>query len=234
MNDSEQTVHRHLISLRLGEVEYEPDGNVPPDFLVGGRIAVEARRLNQNEMTGDSFRGLEVTAKPLDAMVTKILAESGPPAERSWFVMYTMWRPLPPWKELEGLLREAVAEFRRCLPEPPTDMRLHRSLRLRFFPAAERHEALLILGGSTDHDSGGFVVSELVRNLELCISEKVRKITGVRHRYPEWWLAFEDRIAFGSLNGHDVAQLRTSLKVPRDFAKILLVNPLANDQAISI
>jgi len=45
MNDSERAISEYLDSLRIGGVQYEPDGNVPPDFLVDGRIAVEARRL---------------------------------------------------------------------------------------------------------------------------------------------------------------------------------------------
>jgi len=44
---------------------YEPDGNTPPDFLVNGTIAVEVRRLNQNEIIESGHRGLEVTTFPL-------------------------------------------------------------------------------------------------------------------------------------------------------------------------
>src|SRR2546426_10948720 len=86
MNESERAVHHFLTSLQIGEVVYEPDGQVPPDFLVGGRIAVEARRLNENEEIAGSYRGLEVTSKPLHALVTKVLKESGsPPGSHSWF-----------------------------------------------------------------------------------------------------------------------------------------------------
>lgn len=235
MNDSERTIHHYLTTLRLGEVRYEPDGNVPPDFLIDGRIAVEARRLNQNEEISGSFRGLEVTSTPLHSLVTKVLADSGPAAGgHSWFVMYTVWRPLPPWRELEALLRAAVLEFSQRLNDPPLDMRPHQSLRLRFFAASEPHDTLLVLGGSSDHDSGGFVVAELVRNLELCIPEKTRKIEVVRHKYTEWWLAFEDRIAYGALDANDAAQLRSMLRVSHGFHKILLVNPLVPQQAIEI
>jgi hypothetical protein len=44
MNRDETLVDKYLRSLGLGEVVYEPDGKVPPVFLVGRRIAVEARR----------------------------------------------------------------------------------------------------------------------------------------------------------------------------------------------
>ena len=87
MNDSERTVWRFLESLGLGLVEHEPDGKSPPDFLVAGRIAVEARRLNENEEVEGEHRGLEVTATPLRRAVIRALAQSGPPPGKySWFV----------------------------------------------------------------------------------------------------------------------------------------------------
>ena len=68
MNDSERSVNVYLNSPQLGPVVFEPDGNNRPDFLVAGRIAVEARRLNENELVAGVHRGLEVTAKPFTAL----------------------------------------------------------------------------------------------------------------------------------------------------------------------
>jgi hypothetical protein len=133
-------------------VQFEPDGNVPPDFLIDDRIAVEARRLNEHEETDGGYRGLEVTAKPLHRAVLKSLESSGPPVDsRSWFVHYTVRRPLPPWKEIERSLRDAVREFREQLENPPREMRLGRSIRLRFSQASQPHATLLLMGSSSDH-----------------------------------------------------------------------------------
>jgi hypothetical protein len=35
MNASEKSIFEYLTNRRLGTVAYEPDGKVPPDFLVG-------------------------------------------------------------------------------------------------------------------------------------------------------------------------------------------------------
>jgi len=48
---SETQARRYLEHLGCKDIVYEPDGNVPPDFVVDGRIGVEVRRLNQNEHT---------------------------------------------------------------------------------------------------------------------------------------------------------------------------------------
>jgi hypothetical protein len=42
MNDSEKLVFEYLKSRGFDKVVYEPDGKVPPDFLIDGRIAVES------------------------------------------------------------------------------------------------------------------------------------------------------------------------------------------------
>lgn len=235
MNDSERTVCRFLESLGLGLVEHEPDGKNPPDFLVAGRIAVEARRLNENEEVDGIHRGLEVTAKPLHRAVVKALAQSGsPPGAHSWFVHYTVRRPLPSWKETERLLCDGIRQFRARLDNPPSELRLGRALRLNFHRASRRHDKLLLLGGSSDHDAGGFLVAELSRNLRICIGEKVRKVNRVRHKYGEWWLAFDDRIGYGALDGNDADQLRAALGPVSGFHKVILVNPLDPTRALHL
>ena len=67
IGSSEALVETYLKGLGQIDVHYELDGNVPPDFLVDGRIAVEVRRLNQNHDggSGSGPRGLEEAAIPL-------------------------------------------------------------------------------------------------------------------------------------------------------------------------
>lgn len=227
MNDSEKTIFEYLQSQNLGTVVYEPDGNVPPDFLVNGRIAVEARRLNENVETAAGHQGLEEISKPLNALVKKALAAMGPPVDgTSWFVFYTYSRPLPPWRELDILLRRALGQVRDQSNLESREIHFANKMRLRLTPASKVHPHLFILGGSSDHDSGGFVVAELAYNLRLCIDEKRSKVLKVKDRYPEWWLALEDRIAYGALDEQDQEQLRQLIQPDGEWDKIILVNPL--------
>lgn len=184
MNDSEKSVYEYLTSQGFGTVVYEPDGKVPPDFLVDGRIAVEVRRLNQNEETATGHRGLEEVSKPLNALVEKALAAMGPPVDgASWLVLYTYTRPLPPWRKLEELLLNALREVRDQPSLRDHEARVTSKVRLSFARASKVHPYLFVLGGSSDHDSGGFVVSEMAQNLRICIAEKSLKVSRVRSRY---------------------------------------------------
>lgn len=181
MRRSERIIYEHLLGLKIGAVVYEPDGQVPPDFLVDGRIAVEARRLNQHEIIGASHRGLEVTSIPLQSTVRKILREYGPAEGRdNWFVFYTFRRPLPPWKEVERLVRQGLQKFVAELDDPPENVQVASRLRLKFAKASKRHDDLFVLGGYSDHDAGGFVVADIIENVRLCIAEKQRKVEPCR------------------------------------------------------
>ncbi len=54
-NKDEIRAKKYLQTLNFTQVEYEPLGNVTPDFLLGKKIAVEVRRLNRNHIDGDNF-----------------------------------------------------------------------------------------------------------------------------------------------------------------------------------
>jgi hypothetical protein len=78
MKPEESLVSEYLVTLGLGPVVHEPDGTKPPDFCIDKRIAVEVRRLNQNEVTELGHRGLEVTRFRLQYRIWNLLSSLGP------------------------------------------------------------------------------------------------------------------------------------------------------------
>ncbi len=58
-NKEEQIIIDCLVGQGYTKIDYELDGNVPPDILLNDKIAVEVRRLNQNQVSGNEFKGLE-------------------------------------------------------------------------------------------------------------------------------------------------------------------------------
>src|SRR4051794_7461292 len=112
MDKSEAHVAKFLTHRGYTDVKYEPDGNIPPDFLVDGRIAVEVRILNQNYPSGKSSEGLEETAIPLWDGMKKLVSLLGSSGEHgSWFVFYDFKRPLGHWKKIRSELRSKLTEF---------------------------------------------------------------------------------------------------------------------------
>ena len=64
MDSTELLARSYLTSLHLGEVIFEPDGNIPPDFAIDKRIGVEVTRLNQHFAQAEKRVGLEEQRYP--------------------------------------------------------------------------------------------------------------------------------------------------------------------------
>jgi hypothetical protein len=235
VDSSEQLVFEYLSRRGFESVVFEPDGNVPPDFVADGRVAVEVRRLNQHDESEVRPRGLEETAYPLMGHVRQVLKSLGPPLNgESWFVSYTYRRPLAPWKTLERRLRDVLAAFRDGPTRRTCDIVVANGFELDVRQASKTHSTFFLLGAVSDHDSGGFVLAEMDRNIRICVAEKTRKVEPVRSTYPEWWLALVDHIGYGHLDAVEQAELRRVIALEHGWDKILLVHPLDANQAFEL
>ena len=228
MDDSERIAREYLRSLNLGKIVYEPDGNVPPDFVVDGRIAVEVRRLNQQkDLPSGDIEALDNLAIPFTKRIERYLSQLGPSLDgESWFVYVTFSRPLEPLRELQPLLEAALLSFMRTSERKRQSISVTPHLELEMMMRASKpHSSFYLLGGYEDEDSGGFTLAETTKGLAVCIPEKQRKIAPFKGRYPEWWLVLVNHIGL-RLNTDDRYRLREWPPLSHDWEKVILVNPL--------
>lgn len=226
MDRSEQLAKQYLQNLGFEDVRFEPDGNVPPDFLLNNRIAVEVRQLNQNHVTNFGYRGLDEDAIPLFMKFRKLLTSLGPSSGESWFVRFQFSRPIQPWSEIQNALRDCLSEFRnKSHPQQRVDVMIDDNFELNLIRASYAHEMFFVFGGYGDYDSGGWVFGETQKNLRICVEEKSRKVAGVRHKYQEWWLILIDYIGYG-VEQCDEKLYREQLKIQHNWDKIVLLDPL--------
>ena len=80
------------------------------------------------------------------------------------------------------------------------------------------------MGGVSDRQAGGWVISELLSNIRHCSEEKLRKIEPFRDRYKTWWLALTNYTGLG-LDESDRQKLKEHFSRPNGWDKILLINP---------
>lgn len=228
MDDSERLADQYLRSLGIGAVVYEPDGNIPPDFCIGGRIAVEVRRLNQNYEFSDGTRqGLEQLAIPLWKRFKTYLPSLGPSlAGECWYVGLDFRRPLENWKVLRPLVESNLRSFKALPVRTQTSIEITPNLSLDLIRSGKDHGSFFLLGASSDDDSGGWVMGEVERNLRLCIAEKEKKIESYRSKYPEWWLVLADHIDY-SMDPEDRPIFKSEVmpRIPHRFSKIVLIDP---------
>jgi hypothetical protein len=230
MDRTESQALEFLRSRGLNDAIYEPDGNMPPDFACRG-IAVEARRLNQHDESG---KGLEVSELPLAMKFRNLLSSLGPPRGTSWFVTFRYRRPLEHWATLRPKIKTALLNFPGNTTQNIDQLSISDSFSIGLARSSKIFEARFVLGGFTDHNSGGWIISEMIRNLNIVIPEKSKKIASFRPRYSEWWLVLVDHIGHARLDSHEIAGLREHITRPPEWDKIFLVDPLAPEHAIEI
>jgi hypothetical protein len=228
MDASEHLAQQYLESLEIGPVDYEPDGNIPPDFLVDGKIAVEVRRLNQNhEVPDGTYEGLEQLWIPLWQRLKRHLPTLGVSrAGECWYVCIDFSRPLQEWKVLRPRLDLVLVTFMIDPNRANTTIQIAPNFAIDLVRAGKDHGSFFVLGASSDNDSGGWVMSEVERNLRLCIEEKQRKIAPYRSKYGAWWLVLADHIDY-SMDPEDREVFRSEIMptIPHAFEKIVFIDP---------
>lgn len=235
MKQNEDKVFEYLKHLGYSDIVYEPVPNRPPDFVVDRHIAVEARILNQNFESASEYEGLEETAIPLRDRLKRLFREIGPsPVVKSWFFSYQFQRPLPDWSILRPKIKDELVDFLKNSRE-----RDHYSVELDdvfeydLRAMAAPHAQAFVLGGYADHDAGGWVVSEMIRNINLVAVEKAGKIAGVSTTYDEWWLALVNNVG-AWLDADEISLIREKVKVPAIWSQVLIVSKFNLDASFSL
>ena len=88
MDTCECWVDKYLRHIGYTDIVFEPDGNIPPDFLVNKRIAIEVRMLNQSYDESGRVRGLDETTIPLWKTLEEVAAQIGPPRRTAKLVCF--------------------------------------------------------------------------------------------------------------------------------------------------
>lgn len=218
MNESEAQAYRYLSSLGFAQIVYEPLGNVSPDFLLDGRVAVEVRRLNYHYVGSDGlWEGVETAQSALLRSMRRVLSDFGKTSTgRSWIVRYWFQRPLPPYRKLMQTVREAVASVRS---EATTSREIHISSNFTLYlnEISASFADRFVLGGYVDRNTGGWQSSQVQKNVKIAIEEKAKAFARLRSRYSECWLLLVDHIAFGE---------KETLSLQHTWDKVILINPL--------
>jgi hypothetical protein len=230
-NREEQLVLDCLVNQGYTDLKYEPDGNIPPDILLNGSIAIEVRRLNQNIPKDDGFEGLEQLEYSVHGLLRSIMDKfPSEPEIQSAFVGYHFKRPLPPLDELKKKIQEILINHKSIIHKRKKYL-IGDNFELELLPASNKLDRLYKYGMSSDMDSGGFVISLIYENLNLIITEKEGKVSKYKKKYPEWWLGLVDNVGY-VMGESDLKQFDQLPKLNSLFTRILMVSPLDSSHFI--
>ena len=230
MDASEEIVEKYLLTLS-SNVVFEPDGNIPPDFLLDSRIAIEVRRLNQNI----NNKGLEETRLPLRDRMGKLFQTFGPPvSNESWLVDYRFKRPIDNWKKLRSTVKSHLKAFYSFPKKENMKIKISENFEIDIRKITGDYPTFYVLPGYKDSDAGGWLLYEMEKNINICVEEKLRKTLPFRDKYPEWWLMLVDRIGYG-LSTSDQEFLRDRLAdIDHNFDKVILIDPLNHKRVFEL
>jgi hypothetical protein len=233
MKPEEKTAKKYFDTLGFQNIEYEPDGNIPPDFLIDGSIAIEVRRLNQHHEIHTNPKPLENLEYRINPIVESIAKSfQSEDFSNSCFFAVRYSRPL----EINNNLKR---DIKKIFQEHLENLRLRKiykvreNLEIELFPISNKLDNIYNMGIISDQDAGGFIVGLIHENLKLVIEEKEGKINRHRDKYPIWWLALVDTIGFG-ISELDLSQLNTLPTIETYFQKVILINPIEPKKSIEI
>src|SRR5690606_19334186 len=98
------------------------------------------------------------------------------------------------------------------------------NFQMRGVEASGPLETFFRMDGMSDRQARGWVLAELIENIQNCAAEKLSKTELHRSKYKTWWLALTNYTGFG-LGDHERQQLRQHLPRPAGWDKVLLINP---------
>lgn len=227
MNFDEKIARKHLEHIGFNDIVREPDGNVPPDYLLNNTIAVEVRRLNQNFEAEGIATGLEETAIPFIDGIENMLKSVEIPQLTTWFVSVFFQRPLPAVSSIREDIQRTCMDVANINANPGYSFAkpISESVYLRFTKGSGWLGKPFALGAISDFDSGGFVYDLLSANIDHCIREKTRKISKYRARYEIWWLILVDHIDY-CLSKEELHTVKVSRPRENEWDKVIIVSAL--------
>jgi hypothetical protein len=233
MKREEKIANDYLITQGFDFIQHEPDGNIPPDFLLNYSIAVEVRRLNQHlKRQKDPIPLEELEFKLIPRIKNLLKLFATPEIDSSAFITISYSRPLKVDKKLisdiEKILHDHMPFIREIREYPIRD-----NLKIRIWPSKRKLSGIYEIGIQSDHDTGGFMVGEIYRSLKIIVEEKTIKIEPYQKKYSEWWLLLIDYMGFG-LDHHDIMQLKSLDIENRSFKKIIILPPYDFSKAVII
>jgi len=194
----EEKIAKDYLETISSDVVYEPDGKIPPDFKLNKIIAIEVRRLNQNIFKGKKPKGLEQEAIKLYRTLYKVFGEfdSSTPSDNYW-IFLEFSRPIGKISNIETAARNGFKSFIKSKPHMPFEIKLSHNVSISVFKNNRISTKVFAFGKVLDQDSGGWVASLYVENIDHCIEEKTKKMLPHKSKYSQWWLVLVDFLEEG-------------------------------------
>lgn len=231
----EEMLAEHYLQTLDSDVAFEPDGNVPPDFLLNGKIAVEVTRLNEHiEVQGEIKRLDDDYSKIINSIESVFKAFVSPIDDANYWVSVKIKRPFGNIKKTKKKIRSHLAEFAKA-----SDILLYQKYEITdalsfsyMQGSTDTSASTFRLGFQSQHDAGGFVYDEIVKNSKYCIERKSKKIAKLKDNHQTWWLVLVDYVCRGYYPEY-IDDFKSAIDRGA-FDKVIFIEPLNGNYVFEI
>jgi hypothetical protein len=231
----EQVAIEYFQSKGYTNIVHEPDGNIPPDLLINGSIAVEVRRLNQFKKMNGKHHPLENLEYSLMPRVRKLINDFANPDTSSTLTAFISIDYKRPLKVDQMLMEDIRSVLRAHLPflNQHLQYQIRDNLTLRIRNSRKSYGRPYVWASQYDGDGGGAVVANILESLEIILAEKHEKIQPYRPKYETWWLAGNDKVGFG-IDEIDLSQLEQAFNIKTFFERIIFISPFDSKEGVEL
>jgi len=226
MKPEEIVVEKYLRKAYGRRIKYEPRGkDTTPDFSIDDVYAVEVRRLNQQFFDGENTEGLEQLSFSIynvlkDVLVSFDCLYSG----KSFWVFIDYERPLGKnMREIKLEMKKTFENFLQAETSLPCTLQVNENIEFQVYSSEPINGKIFRLGGESDGDAGGGVISVYIENIRYCIAEKSLKIKPYISQYREWSLYLVDYMELG-LGYNEINGIKNAISDLGEFHKVAIIN----------
>lgn len=229
MNPEETVVKKYFELHQSGIIIHEPDGNITPDFSLNSVIGIEVRRLNQNIYINNTYVDLDDETRGLYSGIVEVLKSfDSQYSGKSFFVHYTLKRPFRRIFDIKRDLKRQLQDFLDQAVNPPVTLHIPNNLEIEIVSRTPVSGRTFRFGGGMDDDEDSGVIHSYFTNINLCISEKNKKIEKYKARYQEWWLVLVDKVQ-SYPDKADLDEIDKHIIDLGNFNRLCIINPVTLD-----
>jgi len=224
MKKEEKIAHKFLTGLGYRNVNYEPDGNIPPDFSINDEIGVEVRRISQLYFSKGSAKSLEEDEIPLIQAINSCLERFDEDTiANSYWIVPKFKRPLDTIRIVKRNLSKVLTNFLSGNLTVKYDVLVAKNFWISIAKRARPSGQRFRIGFEVDDDNGGWVKDIYNATVNQCVSEKRHKIQPFLNKYRKWWLIFVDYIVVVP-EPDTIAEVQKITKPP-EIERIIFLDP---------
>jgi hypothetical protein len=219
VNKDEKIAKSYLKNLGFQRLEFEPNGNIPPDFSLNDKIGIEVRRLNKY-FNGESLEKIEFgEIRKIENFILKF--KSNKTFEKTHSVSIYYSRPLK-FKQIEKKIENSLNHYTENLNEN-FEYNITENFTMSIVEYSERFESDFEVMIWVDHNKGGVVINDLKSNITLALKEKEEKIAEYFTEFEEWWLILINHIS-PNIRNQELEVLKQEVPKSNLFKKIIILD----------